>query len=149
MGAAELLARKKLRETTVTIPVDGSPAAFRLRALPRVEYRDLLDDHPPPEDGPKADWHPDTFPPALISACVVSVEFDGEKSDGLTVEEATEIWMGDDWSTEEAGTLFLTCWHLNEQSAGLGFTSPGFAMTGGSGRKSATAPNGESPTPSS
>lgn len=136
---AALLERKKLRETTVPVAVggDGETAAFVVRALPRRQYRELLDDHPPVKDG--ADWNPDTFPPALIAACVVDPE--------MTVEQAAQIW--EEWEAGEMGRLFLECWKLNEQTAGVGFTLPGSDKTSGSGRKSNTASTKASRTRSS
>jgi hypothetical protein len=142
MDAAELLASKQLRETTVTVQLggDGVTADIRLRALPRRAYRELLDAHPArPEDGEKADWNADTFPPALIAASAIDPE--------LAPEQAQKIW--DEWELSEVGTLFLACWSLNEQRGRLGFTLPGFGMTTDSGPSSTTASPGESPTPTS
>lgn len=126
MDAAGLLAAKSLRETTLTVDVEGG-VELTLRALPRKEYRVLLDEHPPVEDG--KDWNGETFPPALIAACVVEPVF--------TLQQATQLW--DEWEAGDAARVFLTCFNLNEQSAGVGFTLPGSAKTGGSGQNSTTA----------
>lgn len=134
MTAADLLAAKRLRETTLTVEVEGGPVDLRLRALPRREYRALLESHPAVKEG--ADWNADTFPPALLAACLVQPEF--------TLEQATEIW--DEWETEEASRLFLAAYYLNEDAKRLGFMLPGSAQTGGSGQNSTTAPPEESPT---
>jgi hypothetical protein len=136
---AALLGQKKLREVTVRVSVgaDGDTAAFVMRALPRREYRDLLDEHPPITEG--ADWNHDTFPPALIAACAVEPT--------VTVEQAVKAW--DEWEAGEMGRLFLTCFQLNEQTAGVSFTSPGSGRTSGSGQKSNTATKKGSRTPSS
>ena len=127
--AAALLASKKLREVTVPVSIDGdgTTADFTLRALKRSEYRALLDEHPPSREG--ADWDADTFPPALLAASAIDPV--------LTVEQATEMWT--EWEAGEMGRLFLSCWQLNEQTAGVGFTVPGSVKTRGSGQKSNTA----------
>lgn len=126
---AALLEAKKLREVTVPVSVDGDGTTvdFKLRALPRSEYRAMLDDHPPVDSG--AEWNPDTFCPALIAACCVDPV--------MTGEQATQIW--NEWEAGEVGRLFLACWQLNEQTAGVGFTLPGSAKTSGSGQRSSTA----------
>jgi len=136
---AALLEAKKLRETTVNVSVDedGSPVAFKLRALKRPEYRALLDSHPPVKDG--ADWNADTFPPALIAASCVDP--------AMTPEQALQAW--EEWEAGEMGRLFITCWQLNEQTAGVGFTLPGSVKTSGSGRRSNTASTKASRTRSS
>lgn len=136
MNAAELLAAKQLR--TVALPVqvgEGDPVDLQLRALPRKQYRTLCEAHP----SETADWNPDTFPPALIAASIVEPVF--------TVEQATELWEG--WEDADAARVFLACFHLNENPAGLSFIWPGSATTSGSGRNSTTAPLKESPTPDS
>lgn len=126
---AALLEAKKLREVTVPVSVDGdgTTVEFRLRAIPRSEYRALLDDHPPVKEG--ADWNADTFPPALIAACCAEPS--------MTVEQAQQMW--DEWEAGETGRLFLAAWQVNEQTSGVGFTLPGSVKTRGSGQKSNTA----------
>ena len=127
--AAALLASKKLREVSVPVSIDGdgTTADFTLRALKRTEYRALLDEHPPVKEG--ADWNGDTFPPALLTASAIDPV--------LTLEQATEMWA--EWEAGEMGRLFLACWQLNEQTAGVGFIGPGSVKTRGSGQKSSTA----------
>lgn len=142
MDAAELLAAKQLRETTVTVNLggDGRTADIRIRALPRKQYRELLEAHPPADsDEEKADWNAETFPPALIAASCVEPEF--------TSEQAQQIW--DEWEAAEAGPLFLACWALNERRDRVGFIWPGSAQTSGSGQNSTTASPEGSPTASS
>lgn len=121
MDAGELLAKKKLREVTLTVQVEGDSADLQLRALPRKEYRLLLEAHPG-ADGKSFDY--DTFPPALIAASVVEPEF--------TLEQATELW--EEWEDGDASRLFLACFDLNEVGLGVGFTTPGSDSTVGSGK---------------
>ena len=141
MDAAELLAAKQLREETVVVNMggDGSTADIRIRALPRKQYRELLEDNPPAEDDTEAEWNPDTFPPALIAASCIDPVF--------TLEQAQQLW--DEWEAAEAAPLFLACWSVNERRGRLGFTWPGSAQTSGSGQNSTTASRGESRTRSS
>lgn len=127
MDAAGLLAAKKLRETTLPLTVEGDTVDLLFRALPRKQYRILVDEHPP-RDGKTEDWNADTFPPALIAACAVDPQF--------TVEQATEVM--DEWETDDASRIFLTCFYLNERSDKLGFTLLGSARTGGSEQNSTT-----------
>lgn len=110
---------------------------MRFRALPRKEYRKLLDDHPPTETGQS--WNPDTFPPAIIAACSVAPSF--------TVEQATTIW--EEWEEETASGMFLIAYHLNENAGALGFILPESVPMDGFGRNSITAFQEESPTPNS
>lgn len=123
MDAAELLAAKQLREGVARVKVGDSFAEVKMRALPRKEYRRLLESH----QSEMGDWDEDTFPAALIAACAVDPAF--------TLEQAQEAWDG--WEAHDAGQLFLTAFTLNERS-GVGFTSPGSATTGGSGQNSPT-----------
>lgn len=136
MNAAELLAAKQLREHTLNILVGGEPVPLTFRALPRKQYRALLEEHPGDEN---TDWNPDTFCPALIAACSVEPVF--------KPEQALQLW--EEWEDVEAARVFLACFNLNENPAGLGFTWPGFATTDDSGQNSNTADPKESPTPSS
>jgi len=130
LNAAELLAAKRLRETTLNIEVEGGSVPFVLRAIPRKEYRQMMDDHP---GGDGQDWNPDTFPPVLIAASAVDPEF--------SLDEATVLW--DTWEDADATRIFLTCFNLNENPAGLSFTLPGFGKVKDSGQNSTTAPPSE------
>lgn len=136
MNAAELLAAKQLRETTIHIEVGGGPVELRFQALPRKQYRQLLEEH---SGGENQDWNPDTLPPALIAACSVDPKF--------TEVQAEQLW--EEWEWAEARKVFLACFNLNENPAGLGFMWPGFVQTGDSGQNSTTPLPEESPTPNS
>lgn len=128
MNAAELLAAKKLRDATLEIEIEGGdPLPLKVRALKRKDYRDLMDAHP--SDNEDEDWNPDTFPPALIAAAAVEPEF--------TLEEATQLW--DEWEIAEAARVFLVCFNLNENPAGVSFMLPGFGKTDDSGLNSTIA----------
>lgn len=137
MDAAALLAAKQLRSATVSLDLGaGETVDIHIRALPRRAYRQLLDDHPGEGDD---DWA-DSFRPALIAASCVDPQF--------TVEQATQLW--DEWETAQSGLLFLTCWQLNERTAGTSFGLPGFVEgMNGSGPNFDTATNEASPTASS
>lgn len=128
MDGAGLLAAKQLQSLTFTVTLgEGETADIRLSALPRKAYRELVEAHPAADDSLK--WDQDTFPPALIAASCVEPK--------LTKKQAQKIW--DTWEEGEASRLFLACFQLNENPAGVGFTWPGSAKTRGSGRKSNTA----------
>ncbi len=131
MDAAGLLAAKRLPEASVTIDLggDGGSTDVLVRALPRRQYRELVDAHPPREGSDDKDWNADTYPPALIAASCVDPSF--------TLEQAVQAW--DEWDTATVGRLFLTAFQLNEFGSKVGFTLPGSAKTGGSGPNSTTA----------
>lgn len=94
---------------------------FRFRALPRKEYRTLLEDHKD-ESGQKR-WNTETFPPALIAACAVDPE--------LTLEQATTVW--DEWDENQTATLFHAAYMVNEGESKVPFT----------GRSSGATPDSE------
>lgn len=151
MDAADLLARKKLREASVPFDMgDDARAVFHIRAIPRPRYRELLDDHPPRPNTADKDWNEDTFPPALLAESVTKIVYEnGDESDqidSLTLEEAEAMWA--EWEAG-LGQVVNACWDVNEQAFGVGFTWPGFEKMLVSGLNSVIAQSGESPTPSS
>lgn len=91
VGAAE----KRLADVTVE---------FLFRALGRADYRALVEAHPPTDAqrfaararGELCEFHPDTFPPALLAAVceepAMTVDEARELLDGWTVGEAALIW---------------------------------------------------------
>lgn len=100
------LQSKPKRTKVVTIKVadeDGDiiDLEVTLKAIGSQAYDDLMAKHPPTADQKKesATYNPDTFGPALISACSWEPR--------LTPNEATEIWTSDDWSRGEVMELFV------------------------------------------
>lgn len=74
---------------------------FRLRAVPRSVYRMLEAQHPD-EEG-KGGWNTETFPKALILACLVDPKVDAD--------EATEL-VDDMLTTGGVEALFDACWSI-------------------------------------
>lgn len=107
---------KPRRKTAFLMQVagpDGSPRQVRIRyqALPPKDFDDLVAAHPPsPKDERKgAQWNPDTFPPALISAVSLSPK--------LTFEQATSLLLNENWAAGEVNALFRNA--LDVCQAGL------------------------------
>lgn len=137
MDAAELLAVKQLRTADITVDLGhGRQTVIHVQALPRVEYRALLDKYPP-VDGSDADWLDGMFQPALIAACAVDPVF--------TFDQAKQLW--DEWEVAAGAALFIGCWQLNDRTASMTFGLPGFVETGDSGPKSDTVLNEASAIP--
>lgn len=100
------LRKKRRRERVVQIPYvddDGEDVTLemRLRAISSRQYDKLIADHPPtPKQKEQGNiYNADTFAPALIAA--VSLE------PKLSVEQATELYNSDEWSSGEIGGLFM------------------------------------------
>ncbi len=83
---------------------------FRFRALPRKQYRALLDDHK--DDTGEKRWDPDTFPPALIAACAADPE--------MTLEQAQTVY--DEWDENQASALFAAAYMVNEGESKVPFS---------------------------
>lgn len=77
----------KLREQ-----VDAASVTFTLKGLPRGEYRRLEKAHPSADDD--GAWNTDTFPEALVRACLVEpgVSADEPLFDVLTSGEADKLF---------------------------------------------------------
>ena len=110
------LMKKKRRTAEFTIPSVGDDGetvdlVMRYRAIGSSEYDRLIAAHPPTKEQQKngAIYNSDEFAPALISA--VSSE------PKLTVEQAATLFRSDEWSSGEAGSLFINALRL--QNAGL------------------------------
>jgi len=74
--------------------LDECAVDFKLRGLDDLHYCRLLEQHPPrrAEDGTlderdRTGWHKETFPPALVRACVVEPELDDEDWAALLGDE--------------------------------------------------------------
>lgn len=70
----------------------GYKVVFKVKALPRKQWIDLLAAHPPTpaqrKGDSRADFNPETFPGAAIAACLVSPE--------MTVEQVAVLENGDE-----------------------------------------------------
>lgn len=89
---------------------------FVFRSIGRRQFEDLVDACPPTKaqkaEARKAGeedlgWDPDTFPPTLIHAAIISPE--------MTEEEAFELWDDEDWNQAELMALFLAALSVNQQ----------------------------------
>jgi hypothetical protein len=105
-------AEKALREATIVV---------RLRALPKDEYKALRAEHPPTDEDhntlsestngalTKAQFHADTFGPALVAACLVEPQ--------VTVEQATE--MAAEMNEAEWSGLFSAAINVNQTATSV------------------------------
>lgn len=111
----DVLLKKPRREITFFVHVeqDGRPRPVRLkyRSLDQKAFDDLLAAHQPnaKDERKGAQWDPDTFPPALISAVAVTPQ--------LSYEQADELLNSKNWSPGEISALFRNA--LNVCQAGL------------------------------
>ncbi|MFI6299543.1 hypothetical protein ACIBEJ_48670 [Nonomuraea sp. NPDC050790] len=71
---------------------------FRLRALPRLAWKNLLKEHPPRQADLPADHNRDSFPVAALAACAVRPRMTGEKA-GRLVDALTQGQWGALWET--------------------------------------------------
>lgn len=96
----DLLRSKKRRTKTIPVNINGEDVEFELQALSAHELDKLQAKHQPTASQKLQGmaWNGDTFPPALVAACLVDPE--------VSAEEMTEIWTSGEWSTGELSTLF-------------------------------------------
>lgn len=118
------LRKKKHRERIVQIPTvddDGMEVTMemRLRAISSRAYDRMQGDHPPTakQKAEGAAYNPDTFAPALVSACSLDPK--------LSVAQATELYESDEWSSGEFGGLFVECLRLCNTGLDVPFTVRG------------------------
>ncbi len=90
-------------------------AVFTFEALSRRQFEALVDAHPPTkaqrDDLRKKGigvprWNSDSFPPALLAASCVGLKVGEDAEDGLTIDEAKELWASDRWTSSELTQLF-------------------------------------------
>ncbi len=122
---------------------------FTFRDIGRKAYDALVAEHPPTkeqkddykaQDGPgNLGFNPETFPPALISACCVDPE--------ISLAQATLIC--DTWSEGDIQELFLCAIAVCKEKTSIPFGKSASAVMSDSDLNSTTALSGESPTPSS
>lgn len=102
---------------------------FTFRSLGSDAYEDLLARHPAPE-GQTGAWpfNMKTFPAVLVAACHVHYERDDlgnvvrddagnpVEGDGMTEEDAAEIFSGAGWSKGDKDALFAAALSVNNTS---------------------------------
>lgn len=112
----------RTREVTIrTTGDDGGDLSLTLvfRSIGNKSYDDLMTAHAPTKEQSKDGnlWNPDTFPPALISAC---------SSDPIIDEDsASELWNSDQWSRGELMDLFFAVVKLNTEGLDIPTTEGG------------------------
>lgn len=129
-GTGDLLQRMEaLREQ-----VEAATVTFRLRALSRKRWLDLVERHPArpaEEEDVRMGVNRDTFLPALIRASTVSPELTDETWTALLDPD------GELLTTQQWRQLWRACWNLNMQQADLPFSVagllPSLSSGGGSG----------------
>jgi hypothetical protein len=112
VGPAATAAREELDELSadldkLLVDKDEKTVTFRFKALSRDRYERLLAAHQPSKTqraqttamGGFLQWNPDTFPPALIAACLV-------EPDDLSDEDVESMFTDDAWNQAELGALF-------------------------------------------
>lgn len=112
----DLLRSKRRRTKTLELTVNGEQVEFVFAALSSLEL-DRLQAKYPPTAQQKLEgmaWNSQTFPPALVAACLQDPE--------VSEEEMTEIWQSGAWSTGELGTLFTTASNLCMEGMDVPFT---------------------------
>lgn len=92
-----------------------SVAYFKLRAIGRAAFDALVNAHPPTSAqrakakslglGGEMAWNPDTFPPALVAACLVDPE--------MTEDQARLLWEDDSWNAAETQALMDAALEVN------------------------------------
>lgn len=139
----ERLADAELAFDEAKAKADGESEWFLIQALADREFNDLIDAHKPTEEqkrrakkekGPRATlgWNEETFPNALIAACVSLITFGDEDPDTgqrdeeytpLTVTFVEDMRKSGAWNTGEVLHLFTACDRVNastSQVAGAG-----------------------------
>ncbi|WP_032761103.1 hypothetical protein [Streptomyces alboviridis] len=104
------LAKKQTREAqaelkTATEAYEAATVTLTFRALERGRLEALINEHPPLEDEEQnAEFHVDTFAPALIAAA---------SADGMPIEyaqQAMQAWPLDDWKA-----LWGAAWSVQQR----------------------------------
>lgn len=104
------LAKKQTRETqaelkTATEAYEAATVTLTFHALERGRLEALINEHPPLEDEEhNAEFHVDTFAPALIAAA---------SADGMPIEyaqQAMQAWPLDDWKA-----LWGAAWSVQQR----------------------------------
>lgn len=110
----------RTKEVKLSVPdADGTMVEFvvTLRAIGSKAYDVLVGMHPPTTEQKKegAVYNPDTFGPALISACAISPR--------MTPNEAKELWDSDEWSRGEVMEIFASSVEVCSRGLDVPFTA--------------------------
>mgnify|MGYP006280674279 CR=1 FL=1 len=116
----------RVKDVVLTVPdTDGTMIeyVFSLRAIGSKAYDVLVGMHPPTGEQKRdgATYNPDTFGPALISAC--------SSNPHLTPNEAKELWESDEWSRGEVMEIFMAAVEVNSRGLDVPFTAAGSGTT--------------------
>lgn len=116
----------RTKEVILKVPDDEGNViehVLLLRAIGSKAYDVLVSMHKPtPEQKNEgAAYNPDTFGPALISACSLDPH--------LTPNEAKELWDSDEWSRGEVMDVFSSAVEVCSKGLDVPFTEPGSGTT--------------------
>lgn len=98
---------------------------FRFRAIGRKRYEALKLEHPPTDkqieqaekDGEPVEWNVDTFPQAIVAACMVDITTGaGETFPPLDEDGTKALWDDDAWTTDDLVILWNAALFVNHQS---------------------------------
>lgn len=112
----DLLRSKRRRSKTISLDINGQQAEFVFNALSAAELDKLQAKFPPSAEQKLKGmaWNADTFPPALVAACLSEPE--------VSYEEMVEIFSSGEWSTGELSTLFNTATALCMEGMDIPFS---------------------------
>jgi hypothetical protein len=123
---------KTLRER-----MTAESVAFRVRGLPRAEWRELAAAHPP-KAGEQADekngFHAQTFWPAVVRRCTIEPDLDEDDYQALLGDETTPGKL----TSNQFGRWADACWAVNERGVDVPFSQTALAAV-------ATTANGSKP----
>ncbi len=124
---------------------------FTFKSVGRFRYDELVEAHPPTKEAKKegADFNADTFPPALVSeSCSIITESDGTEIEGMSLEDATEIFASPDWNGAELRRLFFGALEVNTETGDIPLSRDDSEGTLSSLLSLVTQQSTGSPTPS-
>jgi hypothetical protein len=116
----------RTKEVVLKVPDEGGTIieyVVTLRAIGSKGYDVLVGMHPPTAEQKKdgATYNPDSFGPALISACTVEPR--------MTPNEAKELWESEEWSRGEVMELFVAAVEVCSRGLDVPFTGTGSDTT--------------------
>ncbi len=90
-------------------------ATFTFKSIGRPNYDDLVSEHKPTDTQkkaePGAEFNPDTFPPALVSASCFNPE--------IPIEFAVKMFSSPDWNGAELRLLFFGALEANTETGDI------------------------------